>query len=111
MVNAAKGFAGNLLKLEKQGAGKDVIDEIVGMGPAQGNIVAKGLLQSGKLSQYLGLRGSLFNTGNQVAAVQQATPEKTYTVNINKANVSAEDIIKAIRTFEKKSGRKYFVTN
>ena len=111
MVNAAKGFAGNLLKLEKQGAGKDVIDEIVGMGPAQGNIVAKGLLQSGKLSQYLGLRGSLFNTGQQVGAVQQATEEKTYTININKANVSAEDIIRAIRTFEKKSGRKYFVTN
>jgi hypothetical protein len=111
MVNAAKGFAENLTKLRKQGAGEDVISEIVGMGPAQGNIVAKGLLQSGKLSQYLGLRGSLFNTGNQVAAVQQATPEKTYTVNINKANVSAEDIIKAIRTFEKKSGRKYFVTN
>jgi hypothetical protein len=109
MVNAAKGFAGNLLKLEKQGAGKDVIDEIVGMGPAQGNIVAKGLLQSGKLSQYLGLRGSLFNTGQQVGAVQQATEEKTYTININKANVSAEDIIRAIRTYEKKQGRKYFV--
>jgi hypothetical protein len=111
MVNAAKGFAGNLQKLQKQGAGADVIGEIVGMGPAQGNIVAKGLLQSGKLSQYLGLRGSLFNTGQQVAGVQQATEEKTYTVNINKANVSAEDIIRAIRTFEKKSGRKYFVTN
>jgi hypothetical protein len=56
----------------------------------------------------LGLRGSLFNTGQQVGAIQQDTSEKTYTVNINKANVSAEDIIKAIRTFEKKSGRKYF---
>jgi hypothetical protein len=111
MVDAAKGFAGNLQKLRKQGAGEDVISEIVGMGPAQGNIVAKGLLGSGKLSQYLGLRGSLFNTGQQVGAVQQATEEKTYTVNINKANVSAEDIIRAIRTFEKKSGRKYFVTN
>jgi hypothetical protein len=108
MVDAAKGFAGNLEKLRKQGAGADVISEIVGMGPAQGNIVAKGLLQSGKLSQYLGLRGSLFSTGEQVGGVQQATEEKTYTVNINKANVSAEDIIKAIRTFEKKSGRKYF---
>jgi hypothetical protein len=108
MVDAAKGFAGNLTKLRKQGAGEDVISEIVGMGPAQGNIVAKGLLGSGKLSQYLGLRGSLFNTGQQAGTIQQDTAEKTYTVNINKANVSAEDIIKAIRTFEKKSGRKYF---
>jgi hypothetical protein len=48
MVDAAKGFAGNLAKLRKQGAGEDVISEIVGMGPAQGNIVAKGLLGSGK---------------------------------------------------------------
>ena len=111
MVDAAKGFAGNLEKLRKQGAGADVIGEIVGMGPAQGNIVAKGLLQSGKLSQYLGLRGSLFNTGQQVAGVQQATEEKTYTININKSNVSAEDIIRAIRTYEKKQGRKYFVAN
>ena len=111
MVDAAKGFAGNLEKLRKQGAGADVISEIVGMGPAQGNIVAKGLLQSGKLSQYLGLRGSLFNTGAQVGAVQQATEEKTYQININKANVSAEDIIKAIRAYEKKHARKYFVTN
>jgi hypothetical protein len=108
MVDAAKGFAGNLEKLRKQGAGADVISEIVGMGPAQGNIVAKGLLQSGKLSQYLGLRGSLFNTGAQVGAIQESTEAKTYEININKANVSAEDIIKAIRTFEKKSGRKYF---
>ena len=108
MVDAAKGFAGNLAKLRKQGAGEDVISEIVGMGPAQGNIVAKGLLGSGKLSQYLGLRGSLFNTGQQVGTIQQETAEKTYSININKANVSAEDIIRAIRTFEKKSGRKYF---
>ena len=108
MVDAAKGFAGNLTKLRKQGAGEDVISEIVGMGPAQGNIVAKGLLGSGKLSQYLGLRGSLFNTGQQAGTIQQDSAEKTYTVNINKANVSAEDIIKAIRTFEKKTGRKDF---
>ena len=111
MVDAAKGFAGNLEKLRKQGAGADVISEIVGMGPAQGNIVAKGLLQSGKLSQYLGLRGSLFNTGAQVGAVQESTEAKTYSININKANVSAEDIIKAIRTYEKKHSKKYFVSN
>ena len=108
MVNAAKGFKENLAKLTKAGAGADVVQELIGMGPAQGNIVAKGLLQSGKLSQYLGLRGSLYKTGTEVGAVQQATSEKTYSININKANVSAEDIIKAITTFEKKTGKKVF---
>ena len=108
VVNAAKGFKDNLAKLTKAGAGTDVVQELIGMGPAQGNIVAKGLLQSGKLSQYLGLRGSLQTTGQSVQTLANNTGEKTYSININKANVSAEDIIKAIRGFEKKSGRKYF---
>jgi hypothetical protein len=106
IVNAAKGFKENIAKLTKAGAGRDVINEIIGMGPAQGNIVAKGLLQSGKLSEYLGLRGSLYKTGTDVAGV--ATQEKTYTININKAKVSAEDIIAAVRSYEKKTARKYF---
>jgi hypothetical protein len=108
MVDAAKGFAENIKKLRAGGAGADVINEIVGMGPAQGNIVAKGLLSSGKLSQYLALRGSLYGTGQQVATAGYGTQEMTYSININKANVSAEDIIKAVRDYEKKTGRKYF---
>ena len=109
VVDAAKGFAGNLKRLKDAGAGQNVIDQLIALGPAQGNIVAKGLLQSGgKLSQYLGLSGSLQATGEAAQTLANATPEKTYSININKANVSAEDIIKAIRTFEKKSGRKYF---
>jgi len=111
VVDAAKGFKDNLARLTKAGAGQDVIQELIGMGPAQGNIVAKGLLQSGKLSQYLGLRGSLFKTGEEVGALAQATGEKNYSININKANVSAEDIIRAIRSYEKKHGTKYFVGN
>ena len=109
MVDAAKGFAANLKKLTKAGAGQDVINELVGMGPAQGNIVAKGLLQSGRLSEYLGLRGSLQMTGTQVGTVAADTGEKTYTINVNKANVTAADIIKEIRKFEKQTGKKYFV--
>lgn len=107
VVNAARGFKENIARLTKAGAGRDVINEIIGMGPAQGNIVAKGLLQSGKLSEYLGLRGSLYKTGQDVAGV--GTKDKTYSININKANVSAEDIIRAIRGYEKQQGRKYFV--
>ncbi|MEI7419435.1 MAG: hypothetical protein WCK24_01075 [Actinomycetes bacterium] len=106
VVDAAKGFKENLAKLTKAGAGADVKAELIAMGPAQGNIVAKGLLQSGKLSEYLGLRGSLYKTGVGVDGVKAS--DATYNININKAVVSADDIIKAIRDKEKKTGRKYF---
>jgi hypothetical protein len=109
VVDAARGFRGNLEKLKARGAGQNVIDELIALGPAQGNIVAKGLLGSGsKLSEYLGLSGSLQATGESAQKLANDTGEKTYNVNINKANVSAEDIVKAIRTLEKKTGRKYF---
>ncbi len=108
MVDAAKGFGQNLRRLVKQGAGQDVVNELIGMGPAQGNIVAKGLLKSGRLSEYLGLRGSLYGTGAGVARIANETPEKTYNININKANVSAADIIREIRKFEKQTGKMYF---
>ena len=111
MVDAAKGFAGNLKQLVKQGAGQDVINELINMGPAQGNIVAKGLLSSGRLSEYLGLRGSLYGTGAAGAGVMNTAGNATYNINLNKANVSATEIINAIRAYEKKTGRKYFVTN
>jgi hypothetical protein len=109
VVDAARGFKGNLEKLKAKGAGQNVIDELIALGPAQGNIVAKGLLGSGsKFSEYLGLSGSLQATGESAQKLANDTGEKTYNVNINKANVSAEDIVKAIRTLEKKTGRKYF---
>ena len=109
VVDAARGFRGNLEKLKAKGAGQNVIDELIALGPAQGNIVAKGLLGSGsKFSEYLGLSGSLQATGESAQKLANDTGEKTYNVNINKANVSAEDIVKAIRTLEKKTGRKYF---
>lgn len=109
IVDAARGFKDNLKRLVRQGAGQDVVAELVAMGPAQGNIVAKGLLSSGRLSEYLGLRGSLYQTGLDVGAIQQNTGEKSYTININKANVTAADIISEIRKFEKATNKKYFV--
>ena len=108
MVNAAKGFKENIAKLVKAGAGQDVVQELLGMGPAQGNIVAKGLLASGKLSEYLGLRGSLYNTGASVGTLANNVGDSNYTINLNKSNVSAEDIIRTIRAYEKKTRRKYF---
>lgn len=108
MVDAAKGFKDNIMKLKKAGAGKDVVNELIAMGPAQGNIVAKGLLQSGRLSEYLALRGSLYGTGTQVGGQMNTASNNTYTINLNKASVSASDIIRVIRAYEKKTGRKYF---
>jgi hypothetical protein len=107
-VDAAKGFAENLRKLRKAGAGQDVQNELIAMGPAQGNIVAKGLLSSGRLSEYLGLRGSLYGTGSSVQSVANNSSNASYTINLNKSNVSAQDIINAITAYEKKTGRKYF---
>jgi hypothetical protein len=109
VVDAAKGFAENIKKLRKAKAGEDVINEIIGMGPAQGNIVAKGLLGSGKLQEYLGLRKSLYNTGASVGAEASMGTQNTYEININKAVISASDIIREIKAYEKKTGVKYLV--
>jgi len=107
MVNAARGFGSNVQKLIKAGAGQDIINELVAMGPAQGNIVAKGLLASGQLSEYIGLRQSLYNTG--FAVQTQAESAKTsYTFNIS-TDMTGQEIIKLIQTYEKKTGKKYFV--
>ena len=110
VATAAKGFAENIKKLRARGADESFINEIVAMGPAQGNIAAKALLQSpGKLSEILGLRGQLYGTGAQAQAQASLAGNATYEININKAVISASDIIKEIRILEKKTGRKYLV--
>ena len=109
VVEAAKGFAQNINKLRKAGATSDVIAEITSMGPAQGNIVAKGLLQSGKLSEYLGLRKSLYNTGASVGAEAAITGDATYNIKVEGTALKASDIIAEIRKYEKANGRKYLL--
>ena len=110
VASAAKGFAQNVAKLRAKKVPNAVIDQLVAMGPAQGNIVAKGLLSSGtKLSEFLGLQDTLYGVGASVGAQQAITPNATYEININKAVISASDIIKEIRILEKKTGRKYLV--
>jgi hypothetical protein len=111
IVDAAKGFAQNISRLRKAGADESVISEIVGMGPAQGNIVAKGLLGSGKLSEYLNLRKSIYGIGAEVGSQAAITGNASYEININKAVISAADIIAEIKRYEKKQGRKYLVGN
>jgi uncharacterized protein YcfJ len=111
VAQAAKGFAENLANLRKKGADQSFISELVAMGPAQGNIAAKALLASGgKLSEILGLRGDIYGVGVGAATQSSLAGNATYEININKATVSASDIIKEIQIYEKKTGRKYLVT-
>jgi hypothetical protein len=107
---AAKGFAQNIAKINKLPGGQAVSDQLIAMGPAAGNIAAKALLASPtKLAEIVGLQGSLYTTGAQAQAQQLVAGNASYEININKAVVSASDIIREIRIFEKKTGRKYLV--
>jgi len=109
MVTAAKGFAANLKTILKTPGSQPLVDELIAMGPVEGNIAAKALLASGDLKEIVGLKGSLYQTGAQAGAVQATMGNATYEINISKAVISAADIIKEIRILEKKSGRKYLV--
>ena len=110
MVAAAKGFASNLKQILKTPGSQPLVDELIAMGPVEGNIAAKALLASGDLKEIVGLKSSLYATGTQAGAVQATMGNASYEININKAVISAADIIKEIRLLEKKTGRKYLVT-
>jgi hypothetical protein len=109
MVEAAKGFASNLKQILKTPGSQSLVDELIAMGPVEGNIAAKALLASGDLKEIVGLKASLYKTGTQAGAVQAVAGTATYEININKAVISASDIIREIKLLEKKSGRKYLV--
>ena len=109
MVTAAKGFAANLKTILKTPGSQPLVDELIAMGPVEGNIAAKALLASGDLKEIVGLKSSLYQTGTQAGAVQATMGNASYEININKAVISAADIIKEIRILEKKTGRKYLV--
>jgi hypothetical protein len=111
MVTAAKGFAANLKTILKTPGSQPLVDELIAMGPVEGNIAAKALLASGDLKEIVGLKSSLYQTGTQAGAVQATMGNASYEININKAVISAADIIKEIRILEKKTGRKYLVGN
>jgi hypothetical protein len=110
MVQAAKGFASNLKTILKTPGAESIVNELIGMGPVEGNIAAKALIASGDLKEIVGLKTSLYNTGAQAGAVSAIAGNATYEININKAVITASDIIKEIKLLEKKSGRKYLVS-
>ena len=109
MVAAAKGFAANLQTILKTPGSQSLVNELIAMGPVEGNIAAKALIASGDLKEIVGLKTSLYETGAQAGAVSAVAGNATYEININKAVVSAQDIIKEIHIYEKKTGKKFLV--
>jgi hypothetical protein len=109
MLAAARGFANNLKKINNIDKSGSIANELIAMGPAEGNIAAKALLASGQLKDIVGMRKSLYGAGAQVGTQAAIAGNATYEININKAVISAADIIKEIRMLEKKTGRKYLV--
>lgn len=92
-----------LKALARGGATQETLNRILALGPQQGYAVASGLLSSGKLSEFNTLTSQLGKYGQQ-AGLQANTG--TYTININKANMTANEIIAAIKAYERSTGRK-----
>ena len=130
--DAASTFADDIRALQEQGADTALIDQLLGMDPISGSTAARGLLSSGRLDEFLALRGDLEGIGTGAA---QAANQNLYggstselaqsiqklsrviergagnTYNINMANTSkltAKEIIDAIKSYEKTSGKKVF---
>lgn len=104
IVKAAKELPAKLKALRKQGASDEVISNILAQGPENANAIATGFLQQGGIKQYAAALTSLDTSGRQAAGVAMGT--KNYSININKANMTAEEIIKVIQAYEKKTGTK-----
>lgn len=130
--DAAKTFASDIKKLQAQGADQSLIDQILGMDPMQAAATARGLLSSGRLNEFLKLRADLASTGagaggvanygiygtgtgglqtaiDNLTKVVQANGGNTYNINVNNANnMTAQQIIAAIKKYEKTTGKKVF---
>lgn len=106
MVAAAKKLPALLNKLKSKGADPSLLSQILNMGPVAGAATAQGLLGSGQLTQFVAARNQLSQFGQQAGLAAGTTGTTAYSININKANMTAEEIIKVIQAYEKKTGRK-----
>jgi hypothetical protein len=79
-------------------------NELAAMNPLQGSVIAEGLLASGKLQEIGTLRNRL-----SVAGQQTAVAAGGYTINVNKANMSANEIIAAIKAYERSTGKRVLI--
>lgn len=105
IVAAAKELPTKLKALRKAGASPEVLQQVIAMGPEQGLAVANGFLSNaGSAKEYSAGLNTLSMLGQKSAA--QAGTSNTYQINVNKANMTAEEIITAIQKYERKTGKK-----
>ncbi len=107
VVAAAKKVPALLKQLKAKGASPMMITEIFGLGPIGAQATASALLESGSLGEFIKAEKTLSIAGQNAGVVAgQAQGTKSYSININKANMTAEEIIAAIKAYEKKTGTK-----
>lgn len=106
VTEAAKKLPSLLQKIRdtKATGSTALVNELSTMNPLQASVIAEGLLSSGKLNEIGSLRNQLSVAGMQTALVGGGA--STYNININKANMSASEIIAAIKSFERSTGKK-----
>jgi len=101
VLDFAKKLPDTLKALAKAGASTDTLQRIMELGPLQGYAVASGLLKSGKTKEFQSLSNQLGLAGQRTGLAAQG-----YTININKANMTATEIVNAIKAYERSTGRK-----
>jgi hypothetical protein len=130
--DAAATFADDIKKLQEQGADQSLIDQLLGMDPISGATAARGLLSSGRLQEFLDLRNQLAGIGTSAAEaanmnlyganttqltnaidklsrVIEKGAGNTYNINLaNTSKLTAQEIINAIKQYEKTTGKKVF---
>ncbi len=102
VLEFAKKLPAKLKALAKGGATQETLARIAGLGPTQGYAVATGLLESGQLGTFNRLTSQLGQVGQKIGTTASAA----YTININKANMTATEIVNAIKSYERSTGRK-----
>jgi hypothetical protein len=106
VTEAAKKLPALLQKIRdtKATGSTALVNELSTMNPLQAATIAEGLLSSGKLNEIGSLRNQLSVAGQKTALVGGGA--SSYTINVNKANMSAAEIIAAIKAFERSTGKK-----
>lgn len=129
---AAKTFVEDIKSLQAGGADQGLIDQLLGMDPISGSVAARGLLASGRLQEFLDLRKELAGIGGaageaanvgiygtstanlnttlgKLNKLLEGGVSNVYNINVSNAqNMSAQDIVKAIKAYEKTTGKKVF---
>jgi hypothetical protein len=104
IVAAAKALPAKLKALRAAGASPEMLQQVIAMGPQEGLAVAEGFIRTGGAKEYSKSLNTLSSLGQKTEA--NIAGQNSYTINVNKANMTADEIIAAIQKYEKKTGRK-----